>query len=265
MTDVTQHEESTAVLPLRDQWAVITGASKGIGFGIARAFVDAGAHVVVVARTPDVLQQAADELGGRAHLGQRILPMAADTGDPEAIGRLFDGLRAQLPGLNVFVANAGSGAVTPFLDLSLEEWDRTVALNLTGTFLCCQHAARMMQKQDGDNRAILVVSSIRALGARPGRLVYSATKAAVNQLVRVAAQELAPFGIRVNALSPGITATPLALEGNPEAFAEAEASVPLGRAGTPDDMAAGALYLCSPAAAFVTGANLIVDGGESLY
>jgi glucose 1-dehydrogenase len=91
-----------------------------------------------------------------------------------------------------------------------------------------------------------------------------ATKAAVNQLVRVAAQELAPFGIRINTLSPGITATPMA-EGNPEAFAEAEANVPLGRAGKPDDMAAGALYLCSPSAAFVTGANLVVDGGESLY
>ena len=162
------------------------------------------------------------------------------------------------------MANAGSGAVTPFLDLSLEEWDRTVALNLTGTFLCCQQAARMMRDLEGENRAILVISSIRAVGARPGRLVYSATKAAVNQLVRVAAQELAPFGIRINTLSPGITATPMS-EGNPEAFAEAEANVPLGRAGTPSDMAAGALYLCSPSAAFVTGANLIVDGGESLY
>ncbi|HSS08770.1 MAG TPA: SDR family oxidoreductase [Acidimicrobiales bacterium] len=265
MSRVTQREESTAELQLRDQWAVVTGASKGIGLGIARAFVDAGAHVAVVARTVDVLHEAADELRGRAHVGQMILPMAADTGDPDAIGRLFDGLRAELPRLNVFVANAGSGAVTPFLDLSLEEWDRTVALNLTGTFLCCQQAARMMRPLDGENRAILVISSIRAIGARPGRLVYSATKAAVNQLVRVAAQELAPFGIRVNTLSPGITATPLALEGNPEVFAEAEATVPLGRAGTPNDMAAGALYLCSPSAAFVTGANLVVDGGESLY
>ena len=117
----------------------------------------------------------------------------------------------------------------------------------------------------GANRAILVVSSIRSLGVRPGRLAYSATKAALNQLVRVAAHELASHQIRVNALLPGITATPLALEGNPEVFAEASASVPLGRAGTPQDMAAAAVYLCSPAARFVTGVNLVVDGGESLW
>jgi glucose 1-dehydrogenase len=258
-------QRSAVALPLLDQWAVVTGASKGIGLGIARAFVEAGAHVAVVARNAGVLREAADELRGLAPGEQTVLPVAADTSDPEAIARLFDTLGAELPRLNVFVANAGSGAVRPFLDLSLQEWDRTVALNLTGTFLCCQQAARMMQKGGGDNRAILVVSSIRAEGVRPGRVVYSATKAAVNQLVRVAAQELAPLGIRVNILSPGITATPLALESNPEVFAEAEASVPIGRAGTPDDMAAGALYLCSPAAAFVTGANLVVDGGESLY
>jgi glucose 1-dehydrogenase len=260
-----KRQESAAALPLLDQWAVVTGASKGIGLGIARAFVEAGAHVAVVARNADVLREAAGELRDLAPGEQTVLPLAADTGDPEAIARLWDTLGAELPRLNVFVANAGSGVITPFLDLSLEEWDRTVALNLTGTFLCCQQAARMMQKLDGDNRAILVVSSIRAVGVRSGRLVYSATKAAVNQLVRVAAQELAPLGIRVNTLSPGITATPLALDNNPEVFAEAVASVPLGRAGAPYDMAAGALYLCSPAAAFVTGANLVVDGGESLY
>jgi NAD(P)-dependent dehydrogenase (short-subunit alcohol dehydrogenase family) len=115
------------------------------------------------------------------------------------------------------------------------------------------------------NKAILVVSSIRADGVRPGRLAYSVTKAGVNQLVRAAAYELAPLGIRVNALSPGITATPLAQEDNPDIFAEMVATVPMGRAGTPSDMAAAALYLCSPQSRFVTGANLIVDGGESLW
>ena len=108
------------------------------------------------------------------------------------------------------------------------------------------------------------MSSIRAVGVRPGRLAYAVTKAGLNQFVRAAAYELAPLGIRVNALSPGITATPLALEGNPEVFEEMVATVPLGRAGEPEDMAAAALYLCSPAARFVTGANLVVDGGESL-
>ena len=122
----------------------------------------------------------------------------------------------------------------------------------------------MVDAPSDANKSILAVSSIRAVGVRPGRLAYAVTKAGLNQFVRAAAYELAPLGIRVNALSPGITATPLALEGNPEVFEEMVATVPLGRAGDPDDMAAAALYLCSPAARFVTGANLVVDGGESL-
>ena len=138
-----------------------------------------------------------------------------------------------------------------------------MALNFTGTIHCCQLAGRMMAENPQPNSAIVIVSSIRALGARPGRLVYAATKAGVNQAVRVAAMELAPLGIRVNALSPGITETPLTAK-NPAAFAEAVANVPLGRAGQPADLAEAAYFLCSPRASFITGINLIVDGGESL-
>ena len=143
------------------------------------------------------------------------------------------------------MANAGTGQVTPFLELSGEEFDAVVALNFTGTIHCCQLAGRMMAENPQPNSAIVLVSSIRALGARPGRLVYSATKAGVNQAVRVAAMELAPLGIRVNALSPGITETPLTAK-NPEAFAEAVTNVPLGRAGQPADLAEAAYFLCSP-------------------
>jgi glucose 1-dehydrogenase len=250
---------------LTGQWAVVTGASKGIGRGIATRFVAAGANIVLVARTADALEAARDELSSVAAPSQTVPCLAADTSSPAAVEDLFGALAETVPHLNVFVANAGSGVVTPFLDIPLDEWNDTLSLNLTGTFLGCQRAARAMARAPQPNMAILVVSSIRAVGARPGRLAYSVTKAGLNQLVRVAAYELAPLGIRVNALSPGITATPLALEGNPEIFAEMAKEVPLGRAGTPTDMAEGALYLCSPAAAFVTGTNLVVDGGESLY
>jgi NAD(P)-dependent dehydrogenase (short-subunit alcohol dehydrogenase family) len=178
---------------------------------------------------------------------------------------MFAELDDTLPALDILVANAGWGTVRPFLEVPREEWDEQLALNLTGTFLTMQWAGRRMQKAaDGTDRSILVVSSIRALGARAGRAPYSATKAALNQLVRVAALELAPIGVRVNVLSPGITATPMALLENPEVYAEMTQSVPLGRSGTPLDMGAAAVYLCSPQAQFVTGANLVVDGGESL-
>jgi 3-oxoacyl-[acyl-carrier protein] reductase len=264
----TQIEPTAAAInrPLSGQWAVVTGASKGIGLGIASGFVSAGANVVIIARGAEALTNACNDLRQGACADQSIVPMVADTADGDAIDHLFDSLRAELPFLNILVANAGSGRIVPFLDLTLDEWDETLALNLTGTFLCCQRAAQMMADGPAEaNKAILVVSSIRAVGVRPGRLAYSVTKAGVNQLVRSAAYELAPLGIRVNLLSPGITATPLALEGNPAAFSEMAGMVPLGRAGTPADMSAAALYLCGPGARFVTGANVVVDGGESLW
>ena len=254
---------------LEGQWAVVTGASKGIGYAITEALVGAGANAVVVARNKDDLEAARAQLEQVAGPGQRILAKPADTADREAIADLFGWARADLPGLNILVANAGSGAVVPFLDLSLDAWDATLALNLTGTFLCLQHAARIMVEQPADtNRSMVVVSSIRALGIRPGLAAYASTKAAVNQLVRMVAYELAPRGIRVNALSPGITVTPLvaeSLKANPDILAQRTADVPMGRPGQPEDMANAALFLCRPGSGFVTGTNMIVDGGEHLH
>jgi glucose 1-dehydrogenase len=251
---------------LEGQWALVTGASKGIGLGIARTLAMAGANLVLVARGAEVLSAAGEELRAAVEPTQTILTRTADTADRRAIAELFDWIEREIPILNVLVANAGTGRLVPFLEVDAEEWDSTLALNLTGTFLCCQRAARLMVEAPTDsNRSIIVASSIRAHGVRPGLAAYAATKAAVNQLVRVAAYELAPRGVRVNALSPGITATPLALEENPEIFAERTKTVPMGRAGTPEDMAAAALFLASPAASFVTGANVVVDGGESLW
>jgi 3-oxoacyl-[acyl-carrier protein] reductase len=250
------------------QWALVTGASKGIGFGIAERLVGDGAHIVLVARHLDGLEEAARALSKEAAPDQQIVTRSADTADPEAIATLFAWVRHELPGLNVLVANAGSGALIPFLDLSLADWDSTLALNLTGTFLCLQEAARvMLAMPEGSNRAMVVVSSIRGLGIRPGLAAYATTKAAVNQLVRMAAYELAPHGVRVNALSPGITVTPLvaaSLEADPELLAERTADVPMGRPGQPEDMGSAALFLCQPSSAFITGTNMVVDGGESL-
>lgn len=260
---MTNIGETAANGRLDGLWAVVTGASKGIGFGIADGFVAAGANVMIAARGPDDLERAAGELRKRAGDDQEVRVARVDSADPASVEELFATIEADLPRLDIYVANAGSGIITPFVDIPLEEWDRTLALNLTGTFLGCQRAARAMIAGDSVNRAILVVSSIRGLGVRPGRLAYSVTKAGLNQLVRVAAYELAEHQIRVNALLPGITVTPM-VEGNPEIFVEASASVPLGRAGEPADMAGAAVYLCGPAARFVTGVNFVVDGGESL-
>ena len=248
---------------LAGQWAVVTGASKGIGAAIAEAFVESGGNVVLVARGREHLESFAEQLHERAAEGQQVKARTADVADPTSVAELFSWLGGEIPRLDIFVANAGTGSMSPFIDLPLEHWNEIVALNLTGTMLCCQAAARLMITNPGGDRAILVISSIRALRASPGRLAYSVTKAAVNQMIRVAATELAPHGIRVNGLSPGITETPLT-KSHPEAFAEAVANVPLQRAGAPRDMASAALFLCSPASRFTTGANLVIDGGEVL-
>jgi NAD(P)-dependent dehydrogenase (short-subunit alcohol dehydrogenase family) len=256
------------VKTLAGQWALVTGASKGIGYGIAEKLVGEGANLVLVARKLDDLEEAERNLAKLAGPEQRLVVRSADTSDRAAIAELFAWVRAELPGLNILVANAGSGAVVPFLELSVEAWDSTLALNLTGTFLCLQEAGRIMvDMPEGSNRAIVVVSSIRALGIRPGLAAYASTKAAVNQLVRMVAYELAPSGIRVNALSPGITVTPLvaaSMQSDPDILADRTATVPMGRPGRPEDMGAAALFLCQPASQFVTGTNMIVDGGEHL-
>jgi len=249
---------------LTGQWAVVTGASKGIGAGIAAALVAEGAHVLLVARNEGDLVAAAEALRAGARDDQEIRTQVADVADRDSVRALLE-VVAGLPTLNVFVANVGTGMLRPFLEVSEDDWDSIVGLNLTGTFLCVQGAARVMAGQPEGNKSIIVVSSIRGLGARPGVAPYAATKAGLNQLARVAAYELAPEGIRVNVLSPGITATPLSMEHNPELLRERTVDVPMGRAGSPDDMAQAAVYLAGPGSGFVTGTNLVVDGGESLW
>jgi glucose 1-dehydrogenase len=248
---------------LDGQWTVVTGGSKGIGRGIADRFVESGSNVVIVARSRDAVDDAVLALRKRASSRQFVLGQTADVSDRASIRAMFDELHTFVPRLDHFIANAGTGRVTPFLELTDEETDEVVALNLTGTILCMQLAARMMLEHQIDNSCIVVVSSIRGIGVVPQRLIYAATKAGINHAVRVAAAELAPTGVRVNIVSPGITETPLTSR-NPEVFAEMTANVPMGRAGQPRDLAEAAHFLCSPAARFITGLNMVVDGGESL-
>ncbi|MFF5991271.1 SDR family NAD(P)-dependent oxidoreductase [Prauserella flavalba] len=250
---------------MRGQQAVVTGGSKGIGFGIAELFVAEGADVVLAARDKQALDDAAGRLRAHAGEGQRVETVVADTADRAGVADLFGYLAAELSVLNVFVANVGYGIFRPFLEVSDEDWRGIVDTNLTGTFRCTQAAAKLMRDRPAENRSIVVVSSIRAQGARPGTLPYSSTKAGLNQLVRVAAYELAPLGIRVNAVSPGLVVTPMALANNPKAEELGAELAPLGRAGLPADVAQGVLYVADPAASFVTGTNVVVDGGESLW
>jgi NAD(P)-dependent dehydrogenase (short-subunit alcohol dehydrogenase family) len=179
------------------------------------------------------------------------------------IDRLFEWMETNLPHLIILVANAGFGQNAPFVELELPQWQSFLALNLTAAYLCMQGAARRMMRQPQPNMSLVAISSIRSTGVRPGRTAYAVTKAGLNQLVRSAAGELAAYKIRVNTVSPGLTDTPLIAQ-YAEVVKEMVKDIPMGRLGTPADMAAAVAYLCSPEAEFVTGANLVVDGGESL-
>ncbi|MEE2033188.1 SDR family NAD(P)-dependent oxidoreductase [Rhodococcus chondri] len=268
MTQTTVAQSSTKNTTggdvLTGQHALVTGGSEGIGRGIAERLLDAGATVSIAARRREVLDTAVDALRERCGDDSRVAGIVADIGDTDSVSSMFARAEADSGPLNIMVANAGGGSPVPFLELTPEQWSSCIDLNLTGTFFCVQAAARSMVRHEGANRSIIVVSSIRALGARPSLVPYGTAKAGLNQLVRLAAYELAATGVRVNALSPGVTATPLTLERN-SLFDERAATVPMGRAGTPADMASAALYLASPDSSFVTGTNLVVDGGESLY
>ncbi|KAA9156327.1 SDR family oxidoreductase [Amycolatopsis acidicola] len=262
------HETARDPWRLDGRWIVITGGSKGIGLGVAHELLRRGAHVGIIARDPEALETAHRELESAAPAGAEVASFRADTADEHDIARLDGELAGRIPVLHGFVANAGTGGLTSFLDLEVAEWDRIMRVNLRGTFLATQLAARRMiagreADPDGD-RSILVMSSVRAAQFRPGTLPYSCTKAALNQFVRAVAIELAPHRIRVNAVAPGMTVTPLMLERTPDVEEIAARRIPFGRAGQPADVAQASAYLLSEAAAFVTGANLAVDGGEAL-
>ena len=245
-------------------WAMVTGGSKGIGLGIATALVRHGAHVVLVARTQHDLDTAQQNFARWEEESQRVETRVADIGDESSVSELFAGLAEDIPGLSTVVANAGTGSLTGFFDLTIDEWDRIMRINLRGSFLIVQSAAKLMRDKPQPHQSVIVVSSVRATQFRPGTLPYSCTKAALNQFVRGSCARARAVWIRANGLSPGMTMTPLLLANTPDAEQTAAYRTPLGRAGQPEDMANAAAFLASPAADFITGANLVVDGGESL-
>jgi NAD(P)-dependent dehydrogenase (short-subunit alcohol dehydrogenase family) len=244
---------------LDDRVAVVTGASRGIGRAIALGLARAGAHVVLTARKQPDLDAVAHEVSA---LGRRALPVAGHMGRRPDIDRLFDATLAEFRRVDILVNNAATNPVFgPLIDIQEDAWDKIMALNVKGYLFAAQRAARVMTT--AGKGAIVNVSSTGGVRASPGLGAYSVSKAAVIMLTRVLARELAPLGVRVNAIAPALIETRFseALWKTPEILERYLAGTPMGRTGQPEEVAGAVVYFCSDAASYVTGQTLILDGG----
>ena len=250
---------ATDLFDLSGKIALVTGASRGIGEEIAKLLAEQGAHVIVSSRKLDGCQAVRDAI---IAAGNSAEAFACHVGDMDDISAVFDHLRVTHGKLDILVNNA---ATNPYfgnvLDTDLGAYNKTVDVNVRGYFFMSVEAGRLMREQGGG--AIVNTASINALQPGPAQAIYSVTKAAVVNMTKAFAKECAPFGIRVNALLPGLTKTKFAgaLFDNEEIYQSAMENIPMGRHAEPREMAGTVLYLVSDAASYTNGECIVVDGG----
>jgi NAD(P)-dependent dehydrogenase (short-subunit alcohol dehydrogenase family) len=239
---------------------LVTGGGRGIGRVIAARFASAGASVVLHYHTSrEGAGDLAEEI--RAKDGQALV-LQADLANVVEVGRLFEQAWRHFGRLDVLVNNAGAWSSASVMEMNAAEWDAILNANLRSVFLCTQAAAHCMAQQPGGG-AVVNIASVEGLYPVQGHSHYSAAKAGVLMYTRAAAAELGPRHIRVNAVSPGLIWRQGIEEQWPEGVTAWQQSTPLGRLGQPEEIADACLFLASPAAGWITGANLVVDGGAS--
>lgn len=245
---------------LHNKVAVITGGTTGIGFAAAKRFVDEGAKVVLTGTNPETLKAA------RSELGERVDVIASDASSENDIKSLFETVVAKYGKIDVLFLNAGIAKFAPWESHSVEDFDKQFAINVRGPWLAIKHAIPVLN----DGASIIATTSVANQTGMPGASAYAASKAALQQLVRTAAAELSPRGIRVNGVSPGPIETPIFQKmGAPAAemkqmAAGMKSQVPLGRFGTSEEVANVVLFLASDESSYVQGQEYVVDGGMTI-
>jgi 3-oxoacyl-[acyl-carrier protein] reductase len=243
-----------------NQVAIITGAGEGIGYEIARHLVSSGASVILNDINAERAKMAAGEIGAE---GGNCIGTGGDVANVDEVRGLIELAVAEFGRVDIAVANAGISFYDNFFDVSPEDFNRVVSINLGGTFFLAQAAARQMRAQGSGGR-ILFMSSVLGSQAVPNAMVYGMTKRGIEMLARSLGVALAPYKITVNALAPGATVTPRTLRDDPDYEPHWEAVTPTGHPAYPADIARAALFFISPETSHITGQTLLVDGGWTL-
>ena len=256
---------------LPGQKALVTGASSGIGRAIALSLGEAGADVVInYVSDEDKAQALAEEIRAK---GVRALALRADVSDEAQVGAMFSSMIEQLGTLDILVNNAGLQQDAPFHELTLAQWNKVLAVNLTGQFLCSRAAVREFLRRGVQPEIscaagkILCVSSVHEVIPWAGHVNYAASKGGVMLMMKSLAQEVAPYRIRVNSICPGAIRTPINMEAwdTPEAYQDLLKLIPYKRIGEAAEIGRAAVWLASDYADYVHGISLFVDGGMTLY
>jgi len=244
---------------LSGKLALVTGGGTGIGFGISKAFIEAGAKVVITGRREDVLQKAVADLGANANYA------TGDVADTSTIPSLIKTIEEKFGPINILVNNAGINMKKTALEVSDEDFQRIIQTNLNGLFAVTREVGKYMEKRKSGS--IINITSMAAMYGLPLVAGYAASKTAVLGLTRTLASDLALLGIRVNAIAPGFIESEMtrkALDADPVRKQKAIGRTPMGIMGQPEDIGYAAVFLASDEAKFVTGVNLPVDGGNSI-
>jgi 3-oxoacyl-[acyl-carrier protein] reductase len=244
---------------LENRVAVVTGAAQGIGLAIATTFANHGASVVIADVNAEGAQTARVRL---EQLGVKALALAVDVREPEQIRQMVETAVSQLGGLDILVNNAGITRDATMRKMTLENWQLVIDVHLKGTFLGTQAAAAIMREQK--RGSIVNISSISGKIGLVGQTNYSAAKAGIVGLTKAAAKELAPHGVRVNAVQPGLIRTAMTEALRPDIWEQKVAETPLRRAGEPEEVANVVLFLASDLASYMTGTVVEVTGGRDM-